>query len=83
MTKYDNNNQGAIWKNEKRETDKHPHFKGDATVNGIEYWVSAWERDPNGNPKAPELKFRVTPKDAPKVPPKTKNDAPFNDDIPF
>ena len=83
MTEYDNNNQGAIWKNDKRQTDKHPHFTGSATINGVDYYVSAWKRDSDSNPKAPALKFSVTQKDALKPAPKTKNDAPFNDDIPF
>jgi hypothetical protein len=83
MSNYDNNNQGAIWKNDKRQTDKHPHFTGSATINGVDYYVSAWKRDSESNPKAPALKFSVTPKDAPKAPPKPETDAPFNDDIPF
>ena len=83
MSNYDNNNQGAIWKNEKRQTEKHPHFTGDATVNGIEYRVSAWKRDPEAKPNRPALNFKFTPKDAPKAPPKPETDAPFNDDIPF
>jgi hypothetical protein len=62
MSDYDNNNQGAVWKNERRETEKHPHFTGSATINGVDYYVSAWKRDSEGNPKAPALKFSVTPK---------------------
>ena len=61
MSNYDNNNQGAVWKNDKRKTDKHPHFTGSATINGVDYYVSAWKRDPEGNPKAPALKFSVIP----------------------
>lgn len=56
-------NEGAIWRNDDRKTDKHPHFKGSATIGGKEFWVSAWKRDPEGNPKAPALKFALTPKD--------------------
>ena len=39
-------NEGAIWRNDDRKTDKHPHFKGSATIGGKEFWVSAWKRDP-------------------------------------
>ena len=42
---YDNTNRGSIWKNAKRETDKHPHLTGTLNVEGTEYWVSAWARD--------------------------------------
>jgi len=35
-------NSGALFKNDKRETDTHPHMKGSIMVAGIEYWISAW-----------------------------------------
>jgi hypothetical protein len=63
MAEYDNNNQVAIWKNDKRETDRHPHFKGTGEIDGVEYWVSGWKRDPEGNPKSPALKLRFQRKD--------------------
>jgi hypothetical protein len=61
MPEYDNNMQAAIWKNEERKTDKHPHFKGSGEIDGVEYWVSAWKRE-GDNPKAPALKLRFTKK---------------------
>ena len=63
MTDYDETNRGAIWKNDRKDTDKHPDFKGHLNVNGVEYWVSAWKRDPSGNPKAPALRFSIQPKE--------------------
>lgn len=60
---YDNNNEGAIWKNEDKQSDKHPDFKGNAVIEGVEYWVSAWKRSPDANPKAPALKFRLKAKE--------------------
>jgi len=53
---YDDNNKGAIWAKE-RASDKHPHFGGKAMIDGTEYYISAWKRDPSGNPKAPALKL--------------------------
>ena len=42
---------GALFKNHKRETDNHPNAKGDALIDGVEFWVSAWtKKDKNGNP---------------------------------
>lgn len=35
-------NTGALFINDKRETDKHPNAKGSALIDGVEYWVSAW-----------------------------------------
>lgn len=63
MADYDNTNRGSIWKNAKRETDRHPHLTGTMNVEGKEYWVSAWAKDKNSNPKAPELTFSVKLKD--------------------
>jgi hypothetical protein len=62
---YDNNNRGAIWKNEKKETDKHPDFKGDLNIDGVIYNVSAWKRKPDANPKAPLLSFSVSKREMP------------------
>lgn len=53
----DKDNSGAIWRNEKRETDRHPHFTGQAMVDGVEYWVSAWKRDADAKDRAPALRF--------------------------
>lgn len=63
MTEYDNSNRGSIWKNDKKETDRHPDFTGNANIAGVEYWVSAWKRKPDANPKAPALSFSVKAKD--------------------
>ena len=63
MTDYDNTNRGSIWGNDRKETDKHPDFTGSLNVEGKEYWVSAWKRKPDANPKAPALSFSVKPKD--------------------
>jgi hypothetical protein len=61
MSDYDNNNRGAVWRNEKKATDRHPDFTGKATIDGVDYYVSAWKRGPDDNPKAPALRFSVTP----------------------
>lgn len=63
MSNYDNRNRGAIWKNDDKQEDKHPDFKGSLNVDGVEYWVSAWKRKDGANPKSPSLSFTVKPKD--------------------
>jgi len=35
-------NRGAIWANKDKKTDNHPDFRGNAMIDGTEYWVSAW-----------------------------------------
>lgn len=49
MAEYDNSNSGALFENEKRKSDKHPHLRGSCTIRTpdgelIEYWVSAWQK---------------------------------------
>jgi hypothetical protein len=61
MTEYSKENRGAVWRNEKKATDRHPDFTGKATIDGVDYYVSAWKRGPDDNPKAPALRFTVTP----------------------
>lgn len=86
MTEFDNTNRGSIWKNEKKETEKHPDFTGSANVDGVEYWVSAWKRKEGANPKAPALSFSFKRKEEAK--PKQSDDSPADDgwtedEIPF
>ena len=33
----------VLFKNDKKESDKHPDLKGQGQVNGREYWLSAWK----------------------------------------
>ncbi len=81
---YDDTNKGAIWKNDDRATDTQPHFRGSANIDGVEYWVNAWKRDPGGNPKAPALKMTFRRKDeAARPSPKREPAADMDDDIPF
>lgn len=44
MANYDDNNRGVLFVNDKRKNDKQPQYKGSATVNGVEYWLSAWQK---------------------------------------
>ena len=86
MAEYDNTNRGAIWKNDKKETDKHPDFKGEANCNGKDFWVSAWKRKPGASDKSPALSFAFTPKNAQAPKPKSEEMFPSNvvdDDLPF
>tara|TARA_R100000742_G_C4279636_1_gene104878 strand:- start:7142 stop:7381 length:240 start_codon:yes stop_codon:yes gene_type:complete len=79
MSDYDNTNRGAIWKNDKKETEKHPDFKGELNVDGVLYWVSAWKRSPGAKDNAPALNFNITKKDA--VPASSEQSS--TEDIPF
>jgi hypothetical protein len=64
MSNYDNTNKGAMWGNKEKKSDTHPDFKGSINIEGVEYWLSGWKRDPTGNPNAPAVKFSYTAKEA-------------------
>jgi hypothetical protein len=45
MTEYPRDaGKGSLWKNDKREREAHPLYKGSAEIGGKKYWVSAWLR---------------------------------------
>ena len=82
MTNYDNNNRGALWKNDNQTTEKHPALKGSAEINGVDYWVSAWTSKEGG--KKPLVSLSFTPKDeSPSVPAVASPDDDFDSDLPF
>lgn len=37
--------QGSLFKNERKEKDSHPDYKGSITVGGAKLWLSAWLKD--------------------------------------
>ena len=75
---YDNS--GIIGKNKRKELDKHPDIQGQATVDGVEYWVSGWKKEKDGS-SFYSLSFK--PKEA-KYPGSPSAPSPdLEDEIPF
>jgi hypothetical protein len=87
---YDNTNSGMLARNDKKETEKHPDFKGSINVDGVDYWLSAWVKEGKEGGKMEGRKFfslSVTQKDAPKSAPVPQKSAAktfdqLDDDIP-
>lgn len=51
-------NTGSLFKNDRKESDTHPDYKGSALLNGVDHWLDAWiNTDRNGN-KYMSLKFK-------------------------
>ena len=39
---YDNNLRGVLFKNNDKQKETHPDYKGSVMVDGVEYWLSSW-----------------------------------------
>lgn len=59
MSEYDNTNRGALFKNDKKETDGHPDYKGSINVGGVDYWLSAWIKTSKGGAKYMSLSVKA------------------------
>jgi len=63
MTEHDNNNRGALWNNDRKQSDTHPDLSGSITIDGKEFWVSGWKKKPGQSDRAPIVSLSVRPKD--------------------
>ena len=76
-------NSGVMFKNDKREKESHPHYKGNMRVNGQEYWLSAWIKEgKNGK----FMGLALSPKEEQGQAPQAKSSKKIedmDDDIPF
>lgn len=61
---YDNTNTGVLFKNDRKETDKHPDYQGQINIDGKEMWLSAWIKQ---GQKGKFMSLSVKPKEAPKA----------------
>jgi len=61
MTEYSNVNTGALFKNERKETERHPDYNGTINVNGVDMWISAWLKTSKGGNRF--MSLSVKPKD--------------------
>jgi hypothetical protein len=78
ITKKDNS--GVLFRNDKKETGNQPDYKGNITVGGQEYWLSAWIKE---GKSGKFMGLAVNPKDA-QPPAANPRKATFaEDDIPF
>ena len=84
MSDYDNNNSGALFKNDKQGNEKRPDYKGKSEVNGVQYYVSAWIRQSKAGQTYMSLKYEPVEQQQADVPPVAAPSAPVaDDDVPF
>ena len=60
MTFQHKPNRGSLFRNKKKEKQDQPDYRGDALIDGTEYWISAWL---NEGPKGKYFSFSFQPKD--------------------
>lgn len=84
MMEYSNENRGVLFKNDDKQSDKHPDYKGSITVDGVEYWLSSWIKTSKQGNKF--MSLSVQPKQAAKPAKQSKQvqqDDPFDDGDPL
>ena len=73
----------SLFKNDKKESDKHPDYRGDGKdADGNAIWVSAWLKE---GKSGKFFSLSVKPKEAKherKAPPAPVSDDPFGDSLP-
>jgi len=55
MSQYDDNLKGALFKNEKRDKESQPNYRGSCEINGEEFWISAWIKEISKGQRAGEM----------------------------
>ena len=55
---YDNS--GILFKNDRKEQDTHPDYRGSAKINGVDYWMDSWIKE---GAKGKFMTFRFRRKD--------------------
>lgn len=81
---YDNTNRGSLFKNDDKQQDNHPDYKGSLNVNGIDLWVSGWIKTSEKTGKK-FMSLSVKPKESAPVKKASKNSGGFDEmaDCPF
>jgi len=75
-------NSGVLFKNDKKETGNQPDYKGNITVDGQPYWLSAWIKD---GKSGKFMGLAVSPKEEANTssPKKKSSIEDMDEDIPF
>lgn len=58
---------GALFKNDRKEQPNHPDYRGDITIDGQTYWLSAWIKE---GQRGKFMSLSAKPKEEQAPPPK-------------
>jgi hypothetical protein len=42
---YDNTNRWTLNRNDRKEKETHPDYKGSLNIDGVDYWLDGWIKD--------------------------------------
>tara|TARA_R110000782_G_scaffold251398_1_gene338957 strand:- start:57 stop:323 length:267 start_codon:yes stop_codon:yes gene_type:complete len=81
-------NSGSLFKNDKKEKENHPDYKGSCMVGGVEMWMSSWLKTGANGTKFMSFSFQPKEQQAQPVARQAVKQAPaaapeFDDDMPF
>ena len=79
---YNNENRGALFKNERRDDEKFPNYKGSLNVEGVDFWISAWLKESKDGAKFMSLSIKAKDQKEAKSPTK-RSPKDFDEDAPF
>ena len=81
MEKRDNT--GVLFKNDRKDSEKQPDYKGSLIVGGQDYWLSAWIKEGKGGKF---MGLALSPKEPQEKPSERSKSTGFDDmadDVPF
>jgi hypothetical protein len=75
-------NSGVLFRNEKKDNERAPEYKGNITVDGKDYWLSAWVKE---GKSGKFMGLAVSPKEEykPKTSERSKTTNFDDSDLPF
>ncbi len=93
--KFDNELRGVLFKNDNKDSEKHPDYKGSATIEGTDYFMDAWMNESESGKEYMSVRFKAKDKQSGNKKPAAKQDFRRNqektdtgfdgmdDDVPF